>query len=205
MSRRIQQDQNFSQQRDILNFKPRINFVEPDQIDDELPVREQPVSLDSVKSDTDQLIADYAQIEDLSNLAQQRIDDRSAGLTIQLDSQADAHIISAVQRHFGDPNKTSITYDDYRECLDHINDQANFTLVDPAEVQKASQDQFRTDFGVFGADSPRPDLQSEAQSIQPVDLKSFQIQQLEELLKLLTPGITGIATKVAVDQIKKAF
>lgn len=196
---------DFSSQRDILNFRPVINFVEPDQIEEEFNQEEPAITLDSIKSDTDQLINDYQNIVELSTVAQTKIDARSQDLVIKLDSSADAHVIAAVQRHFGDPNKKDITYADYKECLSHINQQANFSTVDQSEVDKASQDPFRLDFGPYGANSPRPELQDNLQSIEPIDIKNFQLEQLEKLLELLAPGIGTIATKVAIDEISKIF
>lgn len=198
-----QRNNDFTPQRDILNFRPVINFVEPDQVEQEPLEREQPVTLNAIQSDTDKLLSDYTIIQNLADVAQKRIDDRSKDLKIKLDPTTDAHIIAAVQRHFNDPNKTDITYADYKECLSHINDQANFSTVDPNDIDSASQDPFRINFGPFASNSGRPELESNVQSIQPIDLNNFQIQQLEKLLELLTPGITTISTKVAADVVKK--
>lgn len=203
MAKKQKRDNNFVSQRDILNFRPVINFIEPDQIEPEELQREQPTTLSSIQSDTDKLISDYGIIQNLADAAQSKIDTRSKDLKITLDPIADAHIIAAVQRHFDDPNKTDITYDDYKECLGHINSQANFSTIDQNDVISASQDQFRTDFGPYATDTGRPELQPNVQSIQPLDLSNFQIQQLEKLLELLTPGITTISTKITEDAIKK--
>lgn len=186
-------NQNFSSQRDILNFRPLIQFVEPDQIQNENIVRIEPQTIDSIKSDTDKLIENYKQIEDLSNQAQAKIDLRAKNLVVKLDPAADGHIIEAIRRHFRDPNKDTITYDDYRECLDHINDQANFSTRDDGVVD----DLFRTDFGGSG----RPELQPNTQTIEPINLADFKIDMIEKLLDLLGPGIT----KISIDQIKKAI
>jgi hypothetical protein len=190
--------QDFSEERDILNFRPNITFIEPEQIDEPTPERIAPVTLDDIKTDTDNLISDYRNIQDLSDLAQQRIDARSAGLTIKLDPAMDAHILAAVRRHFNDPNKSDITYEDYKECLEHINKTAinNFSTSD--ETQPF--DPFRTVFGGLGGNG-RPELEKNSQAIEPLNLDSFQSQILEELLKLLGPGMTKIAT----DQIQKAL
>lgn len=196
---------DFSSQRNILDFRPHIDFVEPDQIEEISVPREAPATIASVKSDTDDLINNYQVISDLANAAQVKIDNRSKDLVIKLDPQLDAHIVAAVQRHFNDPNKTTITYNDYKECLSHINSQANFSIVDQGEIEQSSQDPFRTDFGMFGNGSPRPELQDITQSVKPIDLKNFQLEQLEKLLELLGPGISAMATKIAIDEISKVF
>lgn len=183
---------SFRSERDILNFRPVIHFIEPDQIPDEHIVREEPQTLDSIKNDTDQLIQDYKSIVDLSNQAQARIDSRAKDLVVTLDP-SDGHILEAVRRHFGDPNKKTITFDDYRECLSHINDQANFSGPDDSAVD----DLFRTDMGGSG----RPELQPNTTTIEPINLDDFKSNMIEELLNLLGPGIT----KIAIDQIKKAI
>lgn len=194
---------DFSDQRDILNFRPNINFVEPDQVEEVPIVRPVPVTLNTIKNETNSLIKSYKQIQELSILAQEKIDQRSSTIKIKLDPIVDAHIISAVQRHFGDSKKTEITYDDYKECLDHINQHSmdNFTSRNPS----ANNDQFKTDFGGMGITGglARPELQTNVQSIKPIDLKLFQIEMIEELLKQLAPGITILSTKIAIEQIEK--
>lgn len=200
-----QRNNDFTSQRDILNFRPVISFVEPDQIEVEEIQREQPITLSDIQNDTNKLISDYGIIQNLVDAAQVKIDDRSKDLKIKLDPISDAHIIAAVQRHFNDSNKIDITYSDYKECLSHINDQANFSTVDINQVNSASQDPFRINFGPYASDSGRPELQPDIQSVQPIDLNNFQIQQIEKLLELLTPGITIISTKVAIDAIKKVI
>ncbi len=200
MARKKKDKVDFVQERSVLDFRPNINFIEPDQIEDNHPPIVPETTIQQIRNNTDDLINDYKRIQDLCDLAQDRITDRAKNISIKLDPNLDAHVLDALRRHTGDPNKTEITFDDYLECLDHINEKSadNFTTA-----RTKIQNQFETGFGSLGFPPglSRPELQEDTKSIDPIDLKSFQVQIIQELLKLLTPGIT----KIALDQAKKAI
>lgn len=199
-----------SKQRNILNFRPNIHFVEPDQVEDtKLPAPEPVQTLDQIKTDVVDLISSYADIQAKSDDIQSQIDDQAKNVVIQLDQKQDSFIIQAIRRHFNDPNKTNISYDDYIFCLKEINDAglAQATTVNTDDITSAASDPFRDTFGALGVQSgmARPELSEHAQVIPPIDMDSFVVNQLEILLEKLTPGITGIATKVATKIVKDIF
>lgn len=196
-----------SKQRNILNFRPNIHFVEPDQIEDtKLPSTEPTLTLDQIKTDVTDLISSYKDVQDKADDIQSQLDEQAKNVVINLDPKQDSFIIQAIRRHFNDPNKTSITYDNYLFCLKEISDAglAQATTVDPNDITSAASDPFRDTFGALGTQSglARPELADHAQVIPPIDMDSFVVQQLEVLLEKLTPGITGIATKVATKIVK---
>lgn len=191
-------------QRNILNFKPDIHYVEPEQIEDEkLPEPPKAPSLDQLKTDATDLIEEYKAVEAKAEEIQEEINDKAAGLVINLDPNQDAFVIEAVQRHFNDPNKTSITYDDYINCINEVNEAgaAQATTVDPNDVAAAATDQYRDAFGSLGMPSgmARPELAPHAQTIKPLNMGQFKGEQLLKLLDLLTPGIN----KMIIDKIKE--
>ncbi len=187
-------------QRSILNFRPDIHFVEPDQIeDDKLPELPKPPTIDQVKTDVVKLIEDYKAISDKADELQKEVNDRAAGLVIKLDPNQDAHILDALQRHFNDPNKTEITYEDYLDCVGEINRSGaeRITTVDPNDVIAAASDQYRDAFGSLGMASglARPELQPHAQTIKPLDMKQFKSGQISTLFEMLKPSIADLIIK----------
>lgn len=194
---------DFSTQRNILNFRPDIHFVEPPQVDEERPLATTQTTLDQTKSDIDNLIDQYADIADTADAVQAQIDQNAAGIVINLDSNQDAAVLEALKRHFGDPNKTSITYADYMGCLSEINEQgANAApAVDPNDIVAAASDQYRDMFGTLGLPSGlgRPELSLDNQPIKPIDPKQFQGEMLIKLFDLLKKPIEELVIKKIED------
>ncbi len=195
------------QQRNILNFRPNIHFVEPEQVDDpKLPAPEPVQTLDQIKTDVSDLISNYKNVQTQADDIQSQIDDKAKNVIIQLDPKQDSLIIQIIRRHFNDPNKNSITYDDYVSCLNEINTQAlsQVTTVDQTDILSAASDPNRDVFGALGTQSglARPELSSHAQVIPPLDMNAFIEKQIENLLIKLTPGITVLSTEIAIKVVK---
>jgi hypothetical protein len=195
-----------SKQRNILNFRPNIHFVEPQQIEDnKLPFTEQTTSIDQIKQDVNDLIAEYGNLQVKADDLQTIIDSKSSTVEIKLDDNLDAAVLAALRRHFKDPNKSTITYNDYISCLKIINDAgiANATNVDQNDVLSSASDPNRIVFGTLNIDSglARPELASHAQVIPPLDMNNFQVEQLEQLFESLVPKITGLVTKLVPELV----
>lgn len=193
-------ENNFSTQRSILNFRPNIHFVEPEQVEEpQHPPREAPLSIDQVKTETAELIDQYKQVEAVANIAQDRVNERSANLVVKLDPVQDSNVLEAVRRHFGDPNKSEITYGDYLNCIADINTEGekNISTVNPADIENSASDPLRDVFGSLGSlpGLGRPELEPHAQSIKPIDMGNFRSGQLITLLGMLTPGIDQLIIK----------
>jgi hypothetical protein len=191
---------NFSAQQNILNFKPDIYFIEPEQIEeDKLPQLKEAPTLNEIKADVVNLISNYKDIENIANDIQDEIDQRAANVSIKLDPVHDSFILEAVRRHFNDPKKTEITYDDYLHCINHINEtgSAGMPVVNQQDIISATNDQYRDIFGSLGLPSglARPELADHAQMIKPIDLTKFTGEQLSKLITILTPDINKLIIK----------
>ena len=206
MAKRVKKDTNFSKQRNILNFRPKIYFIEPDQIDEDtetfLGKKDPPdpnaiQTIDENKEEVSSLIEEFKEIEELCDLAQERINTRAKDMIINLDPQQDAHIIDSLRRHFNDPTKNSITYDDYIHCLNQTYEQSesNFFEIDPKEIELGASDPFRNTFGSMGLESARPELDPKLQPIKPIDMASFQEDGIIKLFEMLKPLLTPFVVK----------
>ncbi len=197
---------NSATERSLLDFRPNISFVEPESVDEEPnPPAEPIVTLDTIKTEATTLIVDYQGVIDFCDQVQAQINNRATGVIIKLDNNQDAHVLSSLRRYFNDPNKNEISYDDYMDCINHLNTtgQENLSLVNSDDIESAANDPFRDQFGVIGYPSglARPELQSANQSIAPVDIGSFQSDTLSTLFTMLTPKLEKFVT----DKIKEIF
>lgn len=185
---------DFSDSRNILTRKPRIEFVEPEQIAGEQPIAEPIVTIEDRRATTEELIQQYKRIDDLAVLAQNRIDARVKELRVKLDPSIDAAVVESIKRHFGTED-IHITYEQYKECVDRISQTGKdaapkLTLED---IKKASIDPFRKDLGGYGSPpgALRPELQVKS-PVQPVNIADFKKESLGELFKLLLPKLIGL-------------
>jgi hypothetical protein len=202
MAKRSRQSLNdFSSDRDIIEYKPVLSFEEPPQIEGEQQQEEDKTTIDEVIQRTQTLIDEYQKLEQLTDIAQARIDQRAKGFIVNLDPAADAPIIEAIKRHFPDKeNPATITFEEYRECLKDINNHIEDRLpaIDPAKVDQASSDPFRTDFGGRGKPDGlnRPDLNSDGRIVDPLDLIKFQNDQIKKLFEMLKPQVKDLIKKM---------
>lgn len=180
----------------ILNYRPSIDFVEPFQAPAEPVIPDTTPTLDSAKSQTQQLIDNLNQVAALADAVQKRIDTRvvsGGGLEIKLDPIKDQATIAAMKRRFPDKiDPTSISYEDYRNALNCLQKAApippSFSLSD---IQNAKSDPLRTDFGGYSNQQGqnRPEISSPANSVQPLDTDAFQKAAVIALFALLLPLI----------------
>ena len=126
----------------ILNYRPKIDFVEPAQeIAEKLP-HVPSITIDDMRDRTKNLINGLEAVAKLNDQAQLRIDQRvrnNGGLDIKLDAKKDAVTIAAMKRRF--PNKenpTIISYDDYKQALECLNNSAlNVPQTTSKDIQGA--------------------------------------------------------------------
>lgn len=187
-----------SSSRNILNFRPVIDFVEP-EVESATP---NPVALPSP------IIDDFVEAEkvrlELFNLAesvdvlatamQARIDLKAKDMTIKLDPLVDRAIIDSINRAYPDlESDQSITYDMYKQCRENIrlyaDAQADKNNLSEEEVEAAAQDPTGI-AAIFNSaeardGSLRPERMPKAQLIDPIDINKFQISLLKILANLL--------------------
>lgn len=172
-----------SQSRGLLNFRPNINFVEPDV----LPATPNPVPPpppvidDGAEAERIRIrlfnLADSVEI--LATAVQAKIDARAIEMRVKLDPRVDAAVIQAVRRHGGEDE---ITYELYKHCRDRLREyadqQASKNRITQEQIDAAREglDKFDAGFGSLAAKNGtmRPELSPKAQLIEPLDLDKFQ-------------------------------
>jgi hypothetical protein len=199
---------DFSDTRNLLNRKPRIEFVEPDQIQDPAPpVDEVEPTLNAKKEQVIELIKQYKRIEDLAVLAQERIDNRVKDLRINLNPSIDALVVESLKRTFGTED-THITYAQYKECLAKVAQAGKDAApkLTAADMKAMASDPFRKDFGGYGGESGslRPELNIDS-PVKPVELSQFQNEALGKLFDMLLPKLTALNKFMIDEAIEEAL
>jgi hypothetical protein len=191
-------DTSFDREDTILNFRPKIRYIEPEQVDlddQEVGVTaiEKP-TIDSLRDRTQQVISGYRASAALADLAQKRIDSRvssAGGMQIKLDPVKDHAVVAAMKRRFPDKeDPTVITYDDYRACLDKMNTNSPVPpAVTTADIQSAKNNPNKTGFGGYDNQQGenRAEISSPANSVQPLDLVKFQSAAILAAFALMRP------------------
>lgn len=199
---------DFSDDDFILNYRPTIEFVEPAQeplFEDFIPPIEEP-TIDSFRQRTEDLIKSYQAIQQLAEQAQKRIDNRvvaDGGFDMKLDPVTDAHVISAIKRCM--PNSkdpTTITFQDYKDALACLAAQTpDLPLPTQKDIQDAKSDPTRTNFGGLNnkGGQNRPEVNSAASTVKPLDLSAFQAAGVVALFALLLPMVKA-EDKAEVDK-----
>jgi hypothetical protein len=160
---------NFTDTRGVLNRKPKIQFVEPNQIPGQQKVPAAiPPSIEVKQAQITELIDQYSRLETLSNIAQQRIDKRARDLKACLDPQTDVGVLASLRRKFGDVGPC-ITYEQYKICLQELSDISKKAAikVTPADLEAATNDQFRTTFGGLNEDGTISQVQGPVKPVDP--------------------------------------
>lgn len=205
----LRPEHNFSDSREILKFRPRIEFVEPEQVPDDKFVPEDlqpPETIEDTKDKIQSLIDGYARVEKLADLAQEKVD-RIVGndFAVHLDPAVDAAVIGCMRKEFPDrDDHTKITFADYRHCVEAINEigRSKAPIVSAEEIlaaqQAAAEGVIKVDFGPLGLKNglARPEVDKGAQMVEPIDLEQFQNQGLATLFNLLSPKIIDLINQV---------
>ena len=182
-----------SQSRGILNFRPIIDFVEPEvesvapnPIPSPAPIIDDAIEAEKIRQDLFNLAES---VDVLAAAVQARIDLKAKNMAIRLDPNADVAVIAALRREFPDAEDGVITYDMYKHCRDNIRAyadvQAKKNEITQDLIDAATKDP-NAIAGGFGSPSSkdgtmRPDLMPKAQLIEPLDIDEFQ----NELIKIL--------------------
>jgi len=187
----------FTDTRNTLTYRPKIEFVEPRQIlvdqNPKVAIEPEPNLLDR-RLQTEEVIEQYKRVEELSDLAQKRIDDRARKMQVCLDPLADGDVIAALRRHFGGDVAPCITYEQYRQCLDEVarrgQEHAKNLHVTEDIINVALSNRFRTDFGGLSASNGNmlPTIQF-GSPVQPIDFIKFQKDAVQNLFKMMQPLI----------------
>lgn len=182
--------------RSILNFRPVIDFVEPEQepatpnprpspppiIDDELEAERVRTKLFNLAESVDVL----------ATAVQTKIDLKAKDMVIALDPVVDFAVIDALNREHPDAGD-EITYEIYKHCRDRImafaNEQAGKNRITEDQVEAARLQLDKVVVGGFNTKEAkngkmRPDLHIKARLIDPIDMKKFQISLIKILVNV---------------------
>lgn len=180
----------------ILNYRPVIEYVEPDQVeldDETYAPPPEPETIDSLRDRTQKLINGYRAVAKLVDLAQKRVDERSKDFSVKLDPIKDQVTIAAMKRRFPDKaDPTEITYADYKSCIERMHANAPAPpSINPDDVRNAANDPYRTDFGGVSNQQGqnRAEISSSASVVQPLDLGAFQKAGVLSLFMMMRPLI----------------
>ncbi len=186
-----------SNSRSILNFRPVIDFVEP-EVEAATP---NPITVPPIIDEEE--VAEQVRLE-LFNLAesvdvlatalQARIDLKAKDMLIKLDPIVDDTTIAAINRAYPDHEADDgITYEMYQQCRENIrayaDAQANKNDLTEEEVAGAAADPEGI-AGIFNSPDAkngkmRPELSKKAKVIEEIDMKKFQISLLKILANFL--------------------
>ena len=185
----------------ILNFRPNIDYVEPDQITAPPVAPSTETTLDDAKNQSSQIIDGLNKVATLADAVQQRIDQRvmsGGGTDIKLDPTKDQAVIAAMKRRFPDKaDPTTITYEDYRNALNCLQQSAlPPPAISTADIMSAKSDPLRTDFGGYSnqAGENRPEISSPGNGVQSFDASAFQKAAVLMLFALMLPLIAAQIT-----------
>lgn len=175
--------------RDLLSFRPKIDYVEPDikpgLID---PIVEDVPQLEDIENRRRQVVRLAKAVDTLSAFLQARADEKAKDLKIKLDPAIDAAAIQAMARKFPGSDPTQITYQQYRSCKDNMRDtglnvarQALVTSDDVAKVRDDAVNIQNLKPGGYNTEAAnngglRPELDRKMRIIEPLDIKDIQIK-----------------------------
>lgn len=183
---------DFSTTRSILTRRPKINFVEPEQVPgDQVPEVPTETPILDKRVQVKDLVDQYKRVEQLSDLAQRRIDARAKNMKICLDPRKDANVIAALKRRFGNV-APCITYQQYKTCLEEIakagyNNVQQF-VVSASDLSNARENPFKTDFSGYTTDNGtlRPEVQFDS-PVEEIDQEKFQSDAVTKLFNMMLP------------------
>lgn len=203
-----------SQDRDILSFKPNIEYVEPDQQPGEInPISPDKLQLEDLVAKRTQVKQLAKAVESLAIAIQSKADEEAKEMKIALDPKIDYQAIQAMKRIYPDANPNEITYEQYRSCKEGLILRGKLLgmegTVTLEEVDKAANSRLDS---MGGWNTPaanngglRPELNKKGQIVEPLDLEEFQSNLLCILVNKLwkmfikpiipLPGLPGSLCK----------
>jgi hypothetical protein len=188
MARRLDADS-----REILEFRPDIEFVEPPIGPGVITAAPPAASVEEVEAAVDRVTKLAQAVNALAAATQAKADIRAQDMVIRLDPAADARTIAAMKRVYPGADPFQITYDQYRHCKDNQRlkgeDIARKALISPEEIGDARKtvraEQNRgnirgaTSTAGYGTEAARtgglrPELNPRINMLEPLDIEEFQ-------------------------------
>lgn len=195
--------------RDLLEFRPRIEFVEPPAERGVITPQAIPIQLEDIQAERQRVKQMARAVEVLATATQARLDDKAKNLTIRLDRLADQDAIQAMRRHFPGQDPNVITYEQWRKCQDEIRARgleiARQALFTPEEIRAAGDAAQSGNFAIGGygtletnSGALRPEVDRRSIIIPPINIEEMQIDLICILVNFIwknfiKPIFRGIA------------
>ena len=181
------------QNRDILEFRPDIGFIEPEVQPGENRAVEDGLQLEDIEASRDEVKRIATAVDVLSVAIQARVDERAKGLVIAVDPNIDIAVVQALERRFPSDSPSQITYEQYKNCKNCMKalgeNTANDLLILPSHISGVKDDAIKArnnegsllaaQMGGFGTPESkdgrlRPELQPKSYIIKPINIVKFQ-------------------------------
>ena len=205
--------------RSILEYVPNIGYVEPDvtsEEPEELHTTYTDPNTHTIKAKSIQKLAQN--VEKIATAVQDEADKLSAGFQVELNAKTDFSAIAALRRHYPEANPNKITYEQYKQCKDHLREVANGVsdkvLVGLSEdnINKEVSAFERNDIGAIldivgpgmmnetgqNINTNRPEDDFASMVVDPIDLDEFQDLILRYLVNSLWKKFIKPTIKAAV-------
>ena len=180
--------------REILKFRPKIDFIEPEQEPGVIEGEPAAPTVEEV-ADRRQRIKKLAEaVNTLAAVVQERIDKKAKDQIIRLDPGIDAAAMQAMRRTYGVDDV--ITYEQYKGCKDrlrkHGEQMALKATISKEKVRKAKEDMLKGKVSIAGVGTDkaatgglRPELDENNQVIEPLNMDEFQNELMKVLVNFL--------------------
>jgi len=207
--------------RNILEFRPSIGFIQPEAEEQRILPIEEPIQLEDIQESRDRIKKLSKAVTTLAAAIQSRADQRASSMVINLDSNVDQDAIQAMRRKFPNANPNRITYAQYRQLKQDIRNKglsiARQALIQPDDIKKAREDLTNRNFsaGDFNTEKGntgglRPELDPNLQIIPPINMEELQINLICILVNFIwknfiKPAVIAAATASLVGGVVAAI
>ena len=187
----------FDEEDEILNFRPRIEFVEPDPEYYPPILVDEPDTIDGIRDRVQKLINGYDAVAKLVDVTQKRIDQRvksGGGFVTKLNPKRDVQAIAAMKRQCPNSDPNQISFECYKKALNCLQQGAPAVpAVTASDITAAKSNPNKTAFG--GVDNQNGENRAELSSpgMEPMDIEQFQKNAVIALHKLMEPLIKNTA------------
>jgi hypothetical protein len=155
--------------KNILSYRPRIEFIEPDQTPGKIEAIAIPAQREEVQDLRDQVKSLAKAVNTLAAAVQAKADIKAKNMVIKLDPITDAAVIASVKRMYGHTkiNPLEITYEQYRQCKERMRqkgEELGERMIVSEEAIKAIKDAVTKPSASLAGVMDIPDKPSYAQS-----------------------------------------
>lgn len=183
--------------KSLLSFRPKIEFVEPEQQDSPITAIADNPSLEEVTAKRQKIKNLADSVNNLAQAVQLKIDDKSKDQIIVLDSQVDNAVIRALRRSYPNAlNFDRVTFAQYKKCRDRLREYAEKvalrSAISGADIDDAKDQISSGKFTVGGIGTEastngglRPELDERNRLVEPLDMEGVQAELLKMLVNML--------------------